>query len=120
MPSVLANNIKSVDKSYLIRYFKSDNFSVQTSSLSIWIPSYYDIYGDSTIEHIWGSRDWFSTMNPIKYKLNDTSPSSWWLCTAGTTRTAGSRYEFYYVDAEGNAREKSMFTRFGICFGFCT
>ena len=82
----------------------------QITTDELWIPSKPEVYG--------GSRLYLGLFNNVeertKYLAGGTTPTAWWL------RSTNSSSRFDYVDTNGSIYGAEVYTKYGVCLGFCT
>ena len=110
IPSSVSNAIKSVTKTQPA-YNTSGSSFTQTTTDDIWIPSYSEMFGSSSLYYPLFQN---TTANRIKMKLDSTSVSTWWL------RSAYNTYNFYYVFISGGDGYELAYDSCGVALGFCT
>lgn len=110
IPSSVSNAIKSVTKTQPA-YNTSGSSFTQTTTDDIWIPSYSEMFGSSSLYYPLFQD---THANRIKMKLGSTSVSIWWL------RSAHNTYNFYYVFSNGGDSYDPSDSSNGIALGFCT
>lgn len=92
-------------------YNSAGSTFTQTTEDDVWIPSYNEIFGSSSTY-----KTLFENTNSerIKYKVDSTSASHWWLRSAN-----GANY-FYRVNAGGSSNDYSANNSYGVALGFST
>ena len=111
LPTVVQNNIKTVDKTY----YDYGSSSTATSTDTIWIPSYREVFGGTSMEGSGAVYSSLFTGSAARVKYNSSgSASTWWL------RSASSGYSFYVVYSGGSYNNGTAGSSSGVVFGFCT
>lgn len=121
MPSELQSGIKEVTKgqqSYVNTSGTSVNAVAQTSTETVWLPSYYEVFG-SAITGETSSMPKYTTVfrdssSRIKYKYNTSTAQNWWLRSAFNSTTAGGVY------SNGNDNYNTTTNGYAVVPGFCT
>lgn len=113
--STIRNRIVAVDKTYYD--YTSGHHGTYTVSDTVWIPSYHEIFGDTTTAENSGVvyTDFFTDATSRIKKLGlNGSASYWWL------RSANSTSNFRYVYNDGSVSNYSANSALGVVLGFCT
>ena len=104
------NAIKSVTKTQS-GYNTSGNSFTQTTTDDIWIPSYNEIFGSSSLYYpLFQNTD----ANRVKKKSGSTSASEWWL------RSVYNSIAFHIMYKTGDYAGFSPYYSSGVALGFCT
>ena len=104
------NAIKSVTKTQPA-YSTSGSSSTQTTTDDVWIPSYNEMFGSSSLYYPLFRN---TNTNRIKKKLDSTYASVWWF------RSAYNNTYFYGVNGYGNDYGNDADYSNGVALGFCT
>jgi len=116
--STVRNRIVEVTKTY----YDYTTTSTLSTSDTIWLPSYREIFGNSTnsTNYELSGVDYtsFFTDNnsKIKYNITSGSISNWYLRSANSS----SATNFRYVISTGSSSISSASYTSGVCPGFCT
>lgn len=112
--SVVRAAIKTVKKTYKVT---TPSASTATANEDIWIPSYREMFGETSYEASGCTYTDFFTDNAsrVKYPYWTTGSSNyWWL------RSAGDATHFTIVYGSGGSGTGAALTACGVVFGFCT
>ena len=113
--STIRNRIVAVDKTYYD--YTSGHRGTYTVSDTVWIPSYHEVFGDTTTAEDSGTvyTDVFTDATSRIKKLGlNGSANHWWL------RSAGGGAYFRCVYSNGNAVNSNANNTNGVVLGFCT
>ena len=120
LPSDIQNRIVSVNKTYY------DYSTISTLSIAdtVWIPSFYEVTGNSSIgessgvnyPYLYGTYVYDrGAPNRVKYRLDNSSADNWWL------RSASNATSFRYINSTGGGSNvRSASNSYGLVLGFCT
>ena len=110
IPAIVRNHIKTVEKTY----YDLGTPGTLTASDSIWIPSYREVFGGTSVEDSGAAYSSLFTSNTTWTQYNSSgSVHPWWL------RSPQSIYDYYCVDAYGSSHGNAP-SNYGVVFGFCT
>lgn len=113
MPQSLQSAIKEVRK-YSGGYASGATVKDQTTSDKLWVPSYYELAGNTSYETQGAIYTAYYNSNTRKAKTNRAGASfNWW------TRSAAGATVSKYINTSGSNSNGSVTTAFGICLGFC-
>ena len=120
LPSDIRNRIVEVNKTY----YDYSTTSTLTVADTVWIPSFYEVTGNSSIAEssgvsytgLFGTAGYSSgSTSRVKYRLNTGAADLWWL------RSAYGATGFRYVYTTGNASYSNVASNAnGLVLGFCT
>lgn len=113
--STIRNRIVAVNKTY--RDYTSGHIGTYTVSDTVWIPSYHEVFGDTTTAEDSGTvyTDVFTDATSRIKKLGlNGSANNWWL------RSVNSLTNFRLVGSNGSASSSNANNAYGVVLGFCT
>lgn len=110
--SSIRSNIKEVSKTY----YDYDTRSTLSTSDTLWIPSYREMFGGTSWENNGVDYTSFFTDNTSRIKMKGLSSISdyWWL------RSVDSATRFRTVSNSGSSSSVDVVGRYGVALGFCT
>ena len=109
IPEEIRNRLRTVSKTQPA-YNTSGSSFTQTTEDDVWIPSYNECFGSSSMYKALFEN---TNANRIKYKVGSSSASSWWL------RSAISTPNFYSVPSSGGNYYTNAHNSYGVALGFC-
>ena len=110
IPALVRAAIKPVSKTHPA-YSDTGNSYTQTTTDEVWIPSYNEMFGSSSLYYPLFQN---TNANRIKKKAGATSASWWWL------RSAGGNNYFDFVSSNGYDNSYNANSSGGVALGFCT
>lgn len=122
LPTEVQNSIKEVKK-YTNNRTGETTWSTVQSNETVWIPSYKEIGGTSTVEASGITYNTFTNnASREKVKIDTASKMSWWLRSASTN--SSSSYQSYFCGTTQSGAASSSgyqcYYSYGVALGFCT
>lgn len=114
LPADVKAVIVDVQKTYYD--YDSGNKKTKTCTDNVWIPSFGEIYGGTSVETSGADYTGYFNSNTVRAKTINYGYTSWWLRSAvGFTEP-----NFRYVNASGRDSHSIATTANGVVLGFCT
>lgn len=122
LPTEVQSSIKEVKK-YTNNRTGATTWSTVQSNETVWIPSYKEIGGASTVETSGITYNTFTNnASRERVKIDTASKMSWWLRSASTN--SSSSYQSYFCGTTQSGAASSSgyqcYYSYGVALGFCT